>query len=209
MKKDYTHLVGILDRSGSVSGVIDDMRGGYNAYLDSQASLQGKCTVTTVVFDNEITSIDEFVNIKDAQRLNERNYFARGATALLDAIGTTINMVGAKLRLLPESERPEFVVVYVNTDGFENASSEFNTNQIKQMVEEQQTKYSWKFLFLGANIDSFSTAAAYGINHAANYVQSRQGIQEMTKNLSYSVLNLRTGGTATSNGDVLDYLSNV
>ncbi len=207
MKKDYSHLVGILDRSGSVDEVINDMRRGYNTYLDKQAELAGKCTVTTVVFDDEITFIDDFVDIHSATRLNTVNYFARGSTSLLDAIGKTINTVGGKLAALPEWERPEFVVVYVNTDGFENDSREFNKKQIAEMVKEQQEKYTWKFLFLGANIDSFTEATSLGIAHSANYAQTSSGIMGMSNNLSYSVRNLRSRGTLEKSIDVDDYFN--
>jgi uncharacterized protein YegL len=209
MKKDYTHLVGILDRSGSVAKVIDDMRGGYNAFLDEQAKLAGTCTVTTVVFDDEITVVDDFIDIYAAKRLNSVNYYARGMTALLDAVGKTVNMVGAKLSALPESDRPEFIVVYINTDGYENASREFNRAQINQMVKEQETKYNWKFLFLGANIDSFAEASSIGISNSASYVQTTSGVAVMSNNLNYSVKNLRSRGTLEKSLDVEDYFNNV
>lgn len=209
MKKDYTHLVGILDRSGSVAKVIDDMRGGYNAFLDEQAKLAGTCTVTTVVFDDEITVVDDFIDIYAAKRLNSVNYYARGMTALLDAVGKTVNMVGAKLSALPESDRPEFIVVYINTDGYENASREFNRAQINQMVKEQETKYNWKFLFLGANIDSFAEASSIGISNSASYVQTTSGVAVMSNSLNYSVKNLRSRGTLEKSLDVEDYFNNV
>lgn len=209
MKKDYTHLVGILDRSGSVAKVIDDMRGGYNAFLDEQAKLAGTCTVTTVVFDDEITVIDDFIDIYAAKRLNSINYHARGMTALLDAVGRTVNMVGAKLSALQENDRPEFIVVYINTDGYENASREFNRAQINQMVNEQETKYNWKFLFLGANIDSFAEASSIGISNSANYDQTTSGVASMSNNLNYSVKNLRSRGTLEKSLDVEDYFNNV
>lgn len=209
MKKDYTHLVGILDRSGSVAKVIDDMRGGYNAFLDEQAKLAGTCTVTTVVFDDEITVVDDFIDIYAAKRLNSVNYYARGMTALLDAVGKTVNMVGAKLSALPESDRPEFIVVYINTDGYENASREFDRAQINQMVKEQETKYNWKFLFLGANIDSFAEASSIGISNSANYTQTSSGVAVMSNSLNYSVKNLRSRGTLEKSLDVEDYFNNV
>lgn len=206
MKKDYTHLVNILDRSGSVDKVIADMRGGYNTYIREQQKLAGQCTVTTTIFDNEIKILDDFVDIKDFTELTESNYYASGTTALLDAIGLTLNKVGEKLNALPEDEKPELVVVYINTDGMENASKDFNRAKIAEMIKLQQDVYKWKFLFLGANIDAFSEGAALNIRNNANYVQTAAGIRGMSNNLVYSV-SVARGANLTKSAEVEDYFA--
>lgn len=207
MRKNYTHLVNILDRSGSVEKVISDMRGAYNTYIKEQQKIAGKCTVTTTIFDNQITILDDFVDIRNFTELTESNYCALGLTALLDAVGMTLNKVGEKLNALPEDEKPELVVVYINTDGLENASSDFTRAKIAEMIKVQQDVYKWKFLFLGANIDAFSEGGSLNIHNNANYIQTSAGIKGMSNNLVYSV-SVARGANLTKTSDVEDYFAN-
>ena len=181
MKKDLTEIIFVLDRSGSMSSLAEDTIGGFNSYIESQKKEKGRALVTTVLFDNEYEILHNGVNLNDIQPLTDKEYFARGTTALLDAVGKTILDVGARLNKTPEEERPEKVIMIITTDGQENASREFTKEQLKKMIEEQQNKYSWQFIFLGANIDAVQEAADFGISPqcASNYVATRGGTKDM------------------------------
>lgn len=191
MKKGYTHLVNILDCSGSVDHIIDDMRGAFNAYLKAQAALESACTVTTVVFNTEVSFIDDFADIKKAHPLTELNYKANGYTALNDAIGITLTSVGKKLAKLAEHERPDQVIVYINTDGFENASKSYDRQAAANLIKHQEDVYKWKFIFAGANLDAQAEAMSYSLSKGVQYVQTSAGINDLTNNITYSVLNAR------------------
>jgi uncharacterized protein YegL len=163
MNKNLTEMVFILDRSGSMSHLESDTIGGYNSLLEKQKKEHGEATVTTVLFDDKYELIHDHADIKKVEPLTEREYYARGCTALLDAIGKTINYVGNHHKHALDREVPSKTMVVIITDGFENASREFSQLQIKSMIEHQKEKYGWEFLFLGANIDAVSTARNYGI----------------------------------------------
>ena len=163
MNKNLTEMVFILDRSGSMSHLEADTIGGYNSLLEKQKREQGEAVVTTVLFDDKYELIHDHADIKKVNPLTDREYFARGSTALLDAIGKTINHVGHRHKYAPDSEVPSKTMVVIITDGFENASREFSQPQIKSMIEHQKERYGWEFLFLGANIDAVNTARNYGI----------------------------------------------
>lgn len=177
MKKNLSELVFILDRSGSMSHLVDDTIGGYNSMIEQQKLEPGEAYVTTVLFDDEYDLLHDHVDLKEIKPITRKEYFARGCTALLDAIGKTINSVGQRLSDTPEEERPEKVIFMITTDGMENASIEFTKAKIKEMIEHQQDKYSWVFMFLGANMDAVSEAGSLGINslHAHTYTASAQG----------------------------------
>ncbi len=163
MNKNLTEMVFILDRSGSMSHLEADTIGGYNSLLEKQKKEQGDAVVTTVLFDDKYEIIHDNADIKKVNPLTDREYFARGSTALLDAVGKTINYVGHRHKYTRYSEIPQKTMVVIITDGFENASREFSQLQVKSMIEHQKEKYGWEFLFLGANIDAVSTARSYGI----------------------------------------------
>ena len=206
MKENLTELVFILDRSGSMSNLTDDTIGGFNSLIDSQKSEAGEAYVTTVLFDDKYELLHDHVNLKDVQPLTRKEYFARGMTALLDAIGRTINTVGERLANTPEEERPSRVVIAITTDGFENSSREFTKKQIKDMIEHQQTKYSWVFMFLGANMDAVSEAESLGIrgNMARTYTNSSRGVETVYTAMSASMSVAR----AAKSSACLDALSN-
>lgn len=166
MKKDLTEIVFILDRSGSMSHLTLDTIGGYNSMIEKQKNEPGEAYVTTVLFDDEYEVLHDHVNIKEVYPITNKEYYARGYTALLDAVGKTINSIGSRLSATPEEERPEKVIFVITTDGIENSSSEFARHTVKDMIEHQQTKYSWTFMFLGANMDAVSEAASFGISAA-------------------------------------------
>ena len=171
MKKDLTELVFILDRSGSMRGLEADTIGGYSSLLEKQKNGKGQAVVTTVLFDDVYEMVHDHADIQKVNPLTEKEYYARGTTALLDAIGRTINHVGRRHKYAPDDEVPAKTMVTIITDGYENASREFTLSKIRAMIEQQKEKYGWEFLFLGANIDAVQTAAGFGIqaDRAATY----------------------------------------
>ena len=177
MKTNITELVFILDRSGSMSGLESDTIGGYNALLDKQKKVPGEAVVTTVLFDDKYELLHDRINIKGIAPITEKEYYVCGSTALLDAVGKTINKIGNAQKHTSENLRADKVMVVITTDGMENASHEYTYDRIKYMIERQKEKYSWEFIFLGANIDAVSTAAKFGINsdRAANYHADSEG----------------------------------
>lgn len=163
MNQNLTELVYIIDRSGSMHHLIGDTVGGYNAFLSEQKALPGQARLTTVLFDDKYELFCDHVDIEDAKEMAPTDCYARGGTALMDAIGLTINSVGKRLAQTPEAERPSKVLFMIMTDGYENVSKEFTRSAIKAMIEHQQSVYSWQFLFVGAGIDAYAEAASIGI----------------------------------------------
>ena len=141
----------------------DDTIGGYNTLINDQKNEVGETNVTTVLFNNEITTLHDCTSIQEVKPLTRDDYLPCGTTALLDAIGTTVDSVGNRLANTPEKERPYKVIVAIMTDGYENASREYNKAQIKQKIEHQQEKYNWTFMFIGAGIDAITEGASLGI----------------------------------------------
>jgi hypothetical protein len=162
MRKDYTAIALIVDRSGSMNNVVDDTIGGVNSFIDQQRKVEGKCSVTLVQFDDVIETIHDFIDIEDVPQLTSDVYYPRNMTALYDGIGVTANKLGQKLAEMPEDERPAKVIVAVITDGMENASNEFNRESIKKMIEEQESKYGWDFNFISADLESYNDAVHLG-----------------------------------------------
>ncbi|MBP1760471.1 MAG: hypothetical protein H6Q64_13 [Firmicutes bacterium] len=179
MKKDLTELVFILDRSGSMAGLESDTIGGYNAMLKKQQQEAGEAVVTTVLFDDEYELLHDRINIKGIRPITAREYYVRGCTALLDAIGKTIRKINNAQQHTSEDERAEKVMFVITTDGLENASLEYSYKKIRAMVEKQQEQYGWEFIFLGANIDAIGAATDLGIraDRAANYHSDGIGTQ--------------------------------
>lgn len=180
MKKNLTEIIYVLDRSGSMGCLTGDTIGAYNAYLDKQKSFDGETKITTVLFDDKYELLFNGVSIDEAY-LDHEKYYVRGMTALYDAVGKAILDVGSRLSHTPENERPGKVIFIITTDGCENASAEFTKVHIKEMIEHQQDKYNWKFMFFGANIDSAQTAGSIGIPNdmAVNFEATSVGIENM------------------------------
>ncbi len=185
MKKDLTELVFILDRSGSMSGLEADTIGGYNSMLSKQKREPGEAVITTVLFDDKYELLHDRIGLKGIAPITDREYFVRGSTALLDAIGRTISKIGNAQKHTLETERAEKTLFVITTDGMENASREYGYDKIRQLLERQKTRYGWEFIFLGANIDAVETAARFGINadRAVNYNADSEGTQ-----LNYQVI---------------------
>lgn len=185
MKDNLTEIVFILDKSGSMGRLRSDTIGGYNTYIEDQKKEPGEAFLTTVLFDDKYVLLHDHVDLKEVQPLTERDYRPGGCTALMDAIGKTINSVGQRMANAPEEERPAHVIFVITTDGYENASKEFDRAKVKAMIEHQQSKYSWTFLFLGAGIDAYSEAESIGIGGV--YTMSVQASKVGTDNLYKSV----------------------
>lgn len=183
MKNNLTEVVFILDRSGSMSGLEGDTIGGFNSMLKKQREEEGDANVTTVLFDDEIEMLHKRVDIKEIKNITSKDYYVRGCTALLDAIGYSINFM---INVQKKEERAKNVLFIITTDGYENASKEYSYEKIKKMITYEKERYNWQFLFLGANIDAISTARNFGISEetASNYVSDEVGTQ-----ITYEVMN--------------------
>lgn len=194
MKKNLTELVFILDRSGSMQSLASDTIGGFNSMIETQKKESGEAYVTTVLFDHDYELLHDHINIEDINPITSSEYYARGSTGLLDAVGRTINAIGNRLSATPEDERPDKVIFVINTDGYENCSREFTKKQIKEMIEHQQSKYSWVFMFLGANIDAASEAGGLGIasSHSHNYAYTSEGISSAYSSVDAALCSIRS-----------------
>lgn len=193
MKKELTELVFILDRSGSMGGLESDTIGGYNALLAKQKQEPGEALVTTVLFDDRFEMLHNRLNLGEIMPITEQEYYVRGTTALLDAVGITISKMVNHAKGIPREERPGHTMVVITTDGMENASREFDYGQVRQMIQHQKSRYGWEFIFLGANIDAAATAERFGIREewAADYHADSAGTQLNYAVISETVTNLR------------------
>ena len=166
-----TEIVFILDRSGSMSGLEKDTIGGFNSMLEKQRKEPGDAVVSTVLFDNETEVIHDRVDIADVPNLTDREYFVRGCTALLDAVGGAIHHIGNIHKYARKEDVPEKTLFIITTDGMENASHRYTYDKVRSMIERQKERYGWEFIFLGANIDAVAEAGRFGIDEsmAVNY----------------------------------------
>jgi len=194
MKKDLTEIVIVLDESGSMGSVKNDTIGGFNEFLSSQKKIKGSANVTFVKFSDYYKVVNDGTDIKHVAELNESSYTPSFSTALLDAVGKTINSVGNRLADTPENKRPEKVIVAIITDGFENASREFTRLQISDMVKHQREKYDWEFLFLGADIDAWGKE----IGITSNVNVSKDDMFGNMAKMSYYTANFRSASADMS-----------
>lgn len=171
MNEKLTELVFILDRSGSMGGLESDTIGGFNSMIGKQKKEEGEAFVTTILFDDQVETLHDRVEVKKLEPITDKEYYVRGCTALLDAIGETIEKIDTIHKYAREEDIPAKTLFVITTDGMENASKKFDYKKIKHMIEKHQEKEHWEFLFLGANIDSIEVAGRMGINasHAVNY----------------------------------------
>lgn len=185
MKKNLTELVFILDRSGSMQGLEADTIGGFNSMLKKQKKEPGEALVSTVLFDDRVEVLHDRVRAERVKPITDREYYVRGCTALLDAVGGAIHHIGNIHKYARPEDVPEHTLFIITTDGMENASHCYSARQVRQMIRRQKKKYGWEFLFLGANIDAVETAGHLGIDadRAVNYHCDSEGTR-----LNYQVL---------------------
>lgn len=195
MKNKKLELVFILDKSGSMAGLEADTIGGYNSMLKKQQKEEGEAFVTTVFFNHDYELLHDRINVKGISPITEDDYQVGGTTALLDAIGSTIQKISNVQKRTNEENRADKVLFVITTDGMENASKEYTANKIKQMVTRQKEQFGWEFMFLGANIDSISTAEKYGIDEefAVNYHADNKGTQLNYQAVNEAVMMMRSG----------------
>ena len=193
MKKNLTELVFILDRSGSMAGLEGDTIGGFNAMLQKQRGEPGEAVISTVLFDNETEVIHDRIPLDRVPRLTEKEYYVRGCTALLDAVGGAIHHIGNVHKYAREEDRPEKTLFVITTDGLENASRRYTYDKVKAMIERQRETYGWEFLFLGANIDAAREAARFGIRAdcAADYHADSIGTEAVYESVCEAVCQVR------------------
>lgn len=192
--QNLTEIVCIVDRSGSMASIQDDVIGGFNRFLEDQKKVPGKASMTYVQFDDKYEIVHNGKPIQDVPALTSETYKPRGQTALLDAIGKTMNDVGTRLSKMPEEKRPGKVIAVVLTDGKENASREFTQSMVKQMIEHQRDTYKWEFVFLAANQDAFASAQAIGVAHSMNFAPTGTGVRKAYDSYSRSVTGYRSSG---------------
>ena len=193
MKKNLTEMVFILDKSGSMAGLEADTIGGFNSMIERQKKTEGEAIVSTVLFSNNSTVIHDRVDVQKVEPMTDRQYFVGGGTALIDAIGGAIHHIGNVHKYAREEDRPEHTIFVITTDGMENASHRYSSDEVKTMVRKEKEQYGWEFLFLGANIDAVETAAHFGIgrDRAVNFHSDARGQVLNYKVVSEAVCQVR------------------
>lgn len=177
MSKGFTEIIYILDRSGSMGGLEADTIGGFNAMMEQQRKTGERALVSTVLFDDVCEVIHDRDPIEKIEKMTDKQYYVRGCTALLDAVGGAIHHMGNVHKYARAEERPEKTIVVITTDGMENASRRYSRERVEKMVKRQQKRYGWEFIFIGANMDAYAEAQRYGIrrDRAVNYVCDEVG----------------------------------
>lgn len=205
MKKGLTEIVFILDRSGSMSGLESDTIGGYNSMLTKQKSEDGEAIISTVLFDDQVEILHDRKSIDQVKPITDKDYYVRGCTALLDAVGGAIKHIG-KVHKEAKDDRPEKTLFIITTDGMENASRKYTYDKVKKMVEKKKEKDHWEFIFMGANIDAISVAGRFGVaaNRAVRFENDSMGAELNYEVMSKLVSCARFAGSAKKLEEALD-----
>lgn len=200
MEKSKCELVFILDRSGSMSGLESDTIGGFNSMLEKQKKVEGEAKVTTVLFDDKYELLHDRFDIEDVRHMTIVDYYVRGTTALLDAIGLTIDKIVKVQKNQSKSARADKVIFVIITDGMENASCKYNYSMVKQLIKHEE-EFGWEFIFMGANIDAEKEAGRIGIkkDRAANYHADKDGLMNMYGFVESAVSEYRNGKSIKHN----------
>ncbi len=206
MKKGLTEIVFILDRSGSMSGLEGDTIGGYNSMIEKQKKEEGEALISTVLFDDKVEILHDRQELEKVEKITDKEYFVRGCTALLDAVGGAIHHISHIQKELPDSERPEKTLFIITTDGMENASKKYSYGKVKKMVEKRKEKDHWEFVFLGANIDAVEVAGKFGVaeNRAVRYECDSAGTKLNFNIMSKMVSCARACGSAKAMEEAFD-----
>ena len=193
MKKNLTEVVFVLDKSGSMSGLESDTVGGFNSLIKKQKEVKGKCLVSTVLFNNKFELIYDREDISKIEEMKESDFTVGGSTALMDALGSSIQHIAKIHKYARDEDVPEHTIFVIMTDGMENASHMFTDDEVRAMVEHEKEKYNWRFIFLAANIDVVETARRYGFDEdsAASYCCDSEGTQVTYRAVNNVVMNLR------------------
>ena len=201
MKKGLTEMVFILDRSGSMAGLEEDTIGGFNSMIERQKEAEGEAYVSTVLFSNESMVIHDRVDVRRVEPMTKRQYRVGGSTALIDAMGQAIHHIGNIHKYAREEDVPEHTVFVITTDGMENASHLYASDQVKAMVKRQSEKYGWEFLFLGANMDAISAARSFSIreDRAVRYACDGAGTALNFDVVSETIGHVRCGAPLAAN----------
>jgi uncharacterized protein YegL len=191
-KNNTTELVFILDRSGSMGGLEQDTIGGFNSLIEKQKQQEGACFVSTILFDHEVSTLHDRVPLAQIHPMTNEDYYVRGCTALIDAIGMTVNHIAEVHRYIRKEDVPAHTMFVITTDGLENASKEYSADGVRKMIE-QKKELGWEFLFIGANIDAVGTAESFGISadRAVNYHADSQGTEVLYDTVCAAVSNVR------------------
>ena len=205
MRKGLTEIVFILDRSGSMSGLEADTIGGYNSMLTKQKKEDGEAIISTVLFDDKIEVLHDRKNLRMVNEITDKDYYVRGCTALLDAVGRAIRHIGRIHKENPE-EAPEKTLFIITTDGMENASREYTYDKVKKMVEKKKNKHNWEFVFLGANIDAISVAGRFGVaaNRAVRFENDSYGAELNYQVMSDMVSSARSAKSARAMSEAFE-----
>ncbi len=189
-----TEIVFILDRSGSMAGLEADTIGGFNSLITKQKKEEGSAIVSTILFDDRSEVLHDRIPLDQVNAMTDKEYYVRGCTALLDAVGGAIHHIGNVHKYAREEDRPGKTLFIITTDGMENSSRQYTYEKVKAMIERQKSLYGWEFLFLGANIDAVAVAGKFGIgkDFATNYHSDREGTALNYEVLSETIHQVRT-----------------
>ena len=206
MKKNLTEIVFILDRSGSMAGLEAATIGGYNGLIEKQKKEPGEVYISTVLFDDRSEVLHDRQPLDRISPMTDKEYYVRGCTALLDAVGGAIHHIGNVHKYAREEDRPEKTLFIITTDGCENASRTYTYEKVKKMIERQKSRYGWEFLFLGANIDAAGEARKFGIDEsrAVNYHCDSQGTELNYRALSKAISTVRCCSAPSAMNDALE-----
>lgn len=189
---EKTHIICVLDRSGSMSNIMEDSIGGFNTFLKQQRELPDAATITVALFDDKYELLYDNVDIKKVKNITSSEWYPRGTTALYDAICKTINADKANISKMRKKDRPNKVLVCVVTDGYENASVENNIDDTKKLIKECE-KNDWNFIYLAANQDAFDVGSSFGISYGNTYTytSTADGVSNMSMTLNSAAVNYR------------------
>ena len=205
MRKGLTEIVFILDRSGSMSGLEADTIGGFNSMIEKQKKEEGEAYVSTILFDDRCEVLHDRIPMAQVPVMTEEQYYVRGCTALLDAVGGAIHHIANVHKYARDEDRPEKTLFIITTDGMENASRRYSYDKVQAMIKKEQEKYGWEFIFIGANIDAVQEAQRFGIRkeRAVNYVHDEMGTETLYRSVNKAVCAMRMANFACT-GTAID-----